>query len=146
MDLTRAVVTESTVSLFAELRKFGLGAVWAAQTLAGFDDSTRNAILGNVGTLISFAVSGEDAEVISREFSTVIHARELVSLPSYHFFIKLRIDGTTSNPFSAETVPLSHVSDSNVFKRFLHFETSNPEKRSSADNTKDIETNTNVLF
>jgi hypothetical protein len=116
-DEAQAFVTDSTLSLFSELRKYGVGATWSAQYLSGFSESVRDAILGNVGTLITFAASGQDAEILARELAPVARPQDLVSLASYHFFIKLRIDGVTSRPFSGVTLPMQIVSSEPVLSK-----------------------------
>jgi len=103
-DEAHSFITESTVSLFSELRKFEVGATWATQYLAGLPEKLRDGILGNVGTLLLFGVSGEDAEFLSKEFALVFRSEDLVNLPTHNFYIKLRINGATSRPFSGETV------------------------------------------
>ncbi len=105
-DEAQAFITESTISLFSELRKFGIGATWATQYLSSFPETLRDAILGNVGTLLSFAVSGEDAEFLAREFMPHVTTADLVGAPTHNFYLKLRIDGITSHPFSALTIPM----------------------------------------
>jgi len=62
------------------------------------------AILGNVGALISFRVSAEDAKYLEQEFHPVFDQQDLVNLPSYSIYLKLMIDGKTSTPFSADTL------------------------------------------
>ena len=60
-DEAQQFLTESSVSLFSELRKYGVASTWATQYLASLPETIRNGILGNVGTLIAFTLSGEDA-------------------------------------------------------------------------------------
>jgi hypothetical protein len=69
-------------------------------------EKIRAAIFGNVGTLISFRIGAEDADFLEKEFSPVFNQYDLVNLPRYCMYLKLMIDGATSQPFSAETVPL----------------------------------------
>jgi hypothetical protein len=62
------------------------------------------AILGNVGTIISFRLGLADAEILEKEFSPVFSALNLTRLPNYHIYLKLIVDGAVSEPFSAETL------------------------------------------
>ena len=116
-DEAQSFITDSTLSLFSELRKYGIGAVWAAQYLSGFDESMRAAILGNVGTHVAFTVSGEDAKILSQEFAPVIRFQDFVGIPNHHFFIKLKIDGITSSPFTGRTLPLHILGSENLRER-----------------------------
>jgi len=63
------------------------------------------AILGDIGTLISFRLGAEDAKFLTQEFYPILSQDHLVNLPAYNVYLKLMIDGQTSQPFSAETLP-----------------------------------------
>jgi hypothetical protein len=67
----------------------------------------RKAIFGNVGTIISFRVGAEDAEHLTKGFHPIFNEEDLGSLPRYSIYLKLMIDGATSQPFSANS--LKHV-------------------------------------
>jgi len=62
-------------------------------------------VFGNVGTVIAFRVGARDAEYLAREFYPVFEREDLIRLPTYHIYIKLMIDGVTTKPFSAVTLP-----------------------------------------
>jgi hypothetical protein len=74
------------------------------QYLSQLDPQVRDAILGNVGTVISFRLGLSDAEILSGEFYPAFSASDLINLPNYHVYLKLMIDGKVSQPFSGETV------------------------------------------
>ena len=65
----------------------------------------RDAIFGNVGTMIVFRVGAEDAEFLEKEFQPDFMAADFVGLPKYNFYTKLLIDGVSSRPFSASGIP-----------------------------------------
>jgi Type IV secretion-system coupling protein DNA-binding domain len=98
-------VTLSFADILAESRKYGLNMVLAHQHLLQLDEKLRAAILGNAGTLISFRVGVEDAEILAKEFHPVFGPTDLVNLPNHHIYLKLLIDGAPSQPFSAFTLP-----------------------------------------
>jgi hypothetical protein len=98
-------LTLSFSDILAESRKYGLNLVLAHQHLLQLDDKLRAAILGNAGTLISFRVGVQDAELLAREFYPVFGESDLVNLPNHHIYLKLLIDGAPSEPFSAFTLP-----------------------------------------
>ena len=77
----------------------------AHQYIEQLDDEIRAAIFGNVGTVISFKVGAEDARYLAREFYPIIEEADIINLPNYHIYLKLMIDGVTSKPFSAVTLP-----------------------------------------
>jgi len=78
--------------------------ILAQQYLSQVDQQVRDAVLGNVGTMMSFRLGPADAEILEKEFAPEVRALDLVGLPNYHIYLKLMIDGKVSRPFSAETI------------------------------------------
>lgn len=97
--------TESFAGAVSELRKTKVGLILAHQHLHQIPESIRLAILGNVGTMVSFRVGAKDAPYMAREFYPDIGQEDLVRLPNHHIYLKLMIDGSPSRPFSAITLP-----------------------------------------
>jgi type IV secretory pathway TraG/TraD family ATPase VirD4 len=98
-------VTLSFAEMLSGSRKYGLNVVLTSQHLGQTDETLRAAILGNVGTFVSFRVGVEDAEILAKEFYPVFTESDLVNLPNHHIYLKLMIDGAPSEPFSAFTLP-----------------------------------------
>ena len=65
----------------------------------------RDAVFGNVGTIISFRVGAADAEFLEKEFMPEFLENDLVNLAKANIYIKLMIDGVASRPFSASHAP-----------------------------------------
>lgn len=105
VDEFQNFATSSFVDILSEARKYRLNLILSNQYLGQIDEKIRMAILGNVGTLVSFMVGAEDAKYLSQEFYPLFNQDNLVNLPSYNIYLKLMIDGQTSQPFSAETLP-----------------------------------------
>ena len=105
VDEFTSFATPSFVGLLSEARKFGLALTIASQTLQTIDDDIRSAVFGNVGTILAFQVSAEDAMYLEREFTPEFQAEDFVKLPRYHLYLKLMIEGRTCRPFSAVTLP-----------------------------------------
>lgn len=105
VDEMQSYVTMSFVDILSEARKFGLSLFLTHQYLDQLDEPIRKAIFGNVGTTIAFRVGAHDAEFLSQEFYPPFTSEDLINLPRYHIYIKLMIDGTASEPFSAVTIP-----------------------------------------
>ena len=76
-------------SLVAEARKFGVGLVLATQSLAAMDPVVRAALRGNVGTLVSFRVGADDAEIVSREFAAEYAASHLMRLGTGEMVVRV---------------------------------------------------------
>lgn len=107
IDELQSFVTDEFPSVLAEARKYRLNiAGMANQFISQLPENLASAIFGNVGTLISFCLGSEDAEIISREYFPIFTAEHLQSLPAYNAYLKLSIDCSTSEPFSAMTLPL----------------------------------------
>lgn len=104
VDEFQNFTTLAIANMLSELRKFGVGMVLAHQYLHQLELDIRHAVLGNAGTLISFRLGAHDAGLIAHEFEPVFDRTDLLSLPNYHIYLKLMIDGTPSAPFSATTL------------------------------------------
>lgn len=105
VDEFQSFTTSGFVDILSEARKYRLNLILANQYLHQVDDKIRRAILGNVGTLITFRVGTEDAWILAQEFYPVFRQSDLVNLPAYAMYLKLMIDGNTSEPFSANSLP-----------------------------------------
>ncbi len=104
VDEFQSFATSSFVDILSEARKYRLNLILSNQYLGQIDEKIREAILGNVGTLVSFRLGAEDAKYLSEEFYPVFSRDDLVNLPAYEIYLKLMIDGKTSEPFSGETL------------------------------------------
>jgi type IV secretory pathway TraG/TraD family ATPase VirD4 len=104
LDEFQSFTTLSLANMLSELRKYRVNLVLAHQYLSQLDLQVRDAILGNVGTVVSFRLGLADAEVISKEFWPEFSAEDLVRLPNYNIYVKLMVNGAVTRPFSAETL------------------------------------------
>lgn len=104
IDEFQSFTTLSVANMVSELRKYRVGLVLAHQHLYQLEPEVRHAVLGNVGTIISFRLGPEDARIIAREFEPVFADGDLVNLPNHNIYVKLMIDGTPCRPFSATTL------------------------------------------
>ena len=103
-DEFQTFTTTSFAGMFAEMRKYRLSMILAQQHLSQIEEQVRDAIFGNVGTLITFRVGASDAELLEKELQFAFTADDLVNLPNYHIYLRLMIDGVMSKPFSAVTI------------------------------------------
>lgn len=106
IDEVHSFITKSFADILSESRKYGLSLFLTHQYIDQLPEDIVRSILGNVGTLISFRVGNRDAKVLAEEFSPILSETDLINLPRYNIYIKLLIDGTTSKPFSAITMPI----------------------------------------
>lgn len=116
VDEVHNFLTPAFADILSESRKYGLNLILAHQYTEQLDEKMRSAVFGNVGTIISFRVGLEDARLLSKEFYPVFDAPDIIGLPSYHIYLKLMIDGTSSRPFSAITLPPPRAEASHKFE------------------------------
>ena len=110
LDEFHNVTTQSLATFLPELRKFKLSITMAHQYMHQLDTDIQHAVLGNAATLISFRLGAKDAPLLAREFEPKFETVDLLNLPNYHIYLKLMIDGTPSQPFSATTLTPQEVS------------------------------------
>lgn len=106
VDEMHSFVSLSFADILAEARKYGLSIFLSHQYIEQLHEKIRSAVFGNVGTLISFRIGAEDAQFLEKEFEPVFDRHDFVNLPRYSMYLKLMIDGATSLPFSADTLPV----------------------------------------
>ncbi|MBI1956868.1 MAG: type IV secretion system DNA-binding domain-containing protein [Candidatus Niyogibacteria bacterium] len=121
VDEFHNLVTTTFESLFSESRKYGLALVVAHQYMAQLLAQVRATVLGNVGTIIVFRVGGDDAAHLEAEMTPVVKAKDMVNLGMQQFYIKMTIDGDTSDPFSAETLKILPPEHESFKDRILEY-------------------------
>ncbi len=116
VDEFQNFATTSFIKILSEARKYALNLTVANQYTAQIDKQVQDAILGNVGTLISFTVGAQDAYVLEKEMGKQFVADDLVSLKRFQILAKLSVDWETSDPFYAITLPLPECANQNKEK------------------------------
>lgn len=97
--------TDSFASILSEARKYRLNLIVANQFIGQLTNEIRDAVFGNVGTIISHRVGPEDAEFMTKQFAPAFDARDLVNIPNFNSVIKLLVGGLPSQPFSMADLP-----------------------------------------
>ncbi len=97
--------TDAFASILAEARKYRLCLTLSHQYIDQLSLPVRQAVFGNVGTLIAFRIGYSDAEVIEKELGKTISASMLADLDRYETVVKLLEDGTNKEPFRARMLP-----------------------------------------
>jgi len=105
------VSTEIFSHILSEARKYRLNLIMAHQYISQLDDRVREAVFGNVGTMISFRIGNSDAELLQDIFRPVFKQDDFMNLDRYMIYLRLAIDGKSSRPFSARTLPPFHGFD-----------------------------------
>ena len=109
VDEFQNFVTDAFAGILSEARKYRLNLTvahqYTAQLVSDKSTAVRDAVFGNVGTMIVFRCGSDDAEFLESEFDPEFTPQDIVNLPNYKVYMKLMIDGVTSRPFSAKTLP-----------------------------------------
>lgn len=122
VDEFQNFATDSFANILSEARKYHLSLILAHQYVEQLSDNVRAAVFGNVGTLVTFRVGATDAEFLAKEFMPLFTEEDLVNIPKFNFYIKLMIDGLTSDPFSAKTLaPLSKEDRTDNLERVINY-------------------------
>ncbi len=119
VDEFQNFATESFAGILSEARKYRLNLIVAHQYIGQLEEEVRDAIFGNVGTIITFRVGAADAEFLEKEFEPVFMMNDLVNLAKYDIYLKLMIDGVTGDAFSATTLPPSKVTEQSSEEKII---------------------------
>lgn len=105
VDEFQNFATESFESILSEARKYRLNLVLGNQFMTQLTDKIREAIIGNVGTVISGRIGVTDAELMVKKFQPVFDAEDLTKLPNYQAITSVMINNVPSAPFSMSLLP-----------------------------------------
>jgi hypothetical protein len=108
LDEFQSLTTPSTAIMLSESRKYRVCLTLSHQLTRQLDQATYSAVIGNCGTLLSFRVGLDDAEVLAPAMSKhpgQLAPADLCNLPNYTAYVRLLIDGHPSRPFSLRTLP-----------------------------------------
>jgi hypothetical protein len=103
VDEFQNFITDVFATILSESRKYKLSLNITNQYIEQLDEKTRNAVIGNVGTLISFRIGAADAEFLVKEFDP-LKSDDMTNIDKYNFYIKMLIDGAPTRPFNAHSL------------------------------------------
>jgi hypothetical protein len=104
VDEFQNFATDTFASILSEARKFRLDLNITNQYIAQIPELIRDAIIGNVGTIVSFRIGVPDAEFMAKEFDPVADQTDLNNIDTYNAYVKLLIDNAPARPFSMQTI------------------------------------------
>lgn len=105
VDEFQNVATDAFCSILSEARKYRLNLTLSHQFGAQLREPVREAVFGNVGSIVAFRTGAEDAETLSREFGAAYPAREFTGLSNFEVLAKVLAGGETVEPFKGRTLP-----------------------------------------
>lgn len=126
IDEFQNYITDSIESILSEARKYRLGLILAHQYIAQLEGNdpkdkskVKEAVFGNVGTIMSYKIGAQDAEYMAKEMAPVFSDQDLISMDKYKSVIKLSIDNQPSKPFSLIPVnPYTEAGDNEAAEAF----------------------------
>jgi hypothetical protein len=114
VDEFQNFATDSFAVILSEARKYGLNLTVANQYISQMAPEVRDAVFGNVGSMIAFRVGADDAGILTKYFEPQFEAQDLLQQNNRHFVATMAIDGEKTPAFSGKTLnipptPTSHV-------------------------------------
>lgn len=106
VDEFQNFATDSFATILSEARKYALNLTVANQYISQMNDTVRNAVFGNVGTMITFRVSADDAPILAKQFEPQFEPNDLLQMHNRNFIVNMVINGEKSPAFSARTLQL----------------------------------------
>jgi hypothetical protein len=106
VDEFQNFATDSFAVILSEARKYALNLTVANQYISQMPETVRDAVFGNVGSMVSFRVGAEDGNILGKYFAPSFLPEDLIKLHNRHIFISMSIDGEKSIPFSATTLTM----------------------------------------
>ncbi len=97
--------TETFSDILSEARKYRLSLVVANQFVGQLTDEIRDAVFGNVGTVISSRTGANDADFLVKYFSPIFDTDDLTKMPNYSWAVQMLMNGTPTQPFSMNSLP-----------------------------------------
>lgn len=97
--------TDSFATIMSEARKYHLNLIVANQFTTQLTDEIRDAVFGNMGTIVAFRIGQPDVEALSRYFQPTFDGNDLVRIPNHNTIMRSLIGGVPTQPFSMATLP-----------------------------------------
>lgn len=102
VDEFQNFATPDFAQILSEARKYRLNLVVANQFIGQMEEEVKNAIFGNVGSIVSFRVGVTDANYLQHEFQPTFSESDLINVERYHAYVKTLVGGETTTPFSID--------------------------------------------
>jgi len=97
--------TDSIATILSEARKYRLDLIIAHQFIAQLTEKIRDAVFGNVGSMVTFRISAQDAEFVAKQFEPVFGISDLINIDNFNAYVKLLINNQPAPPFNIKTLP-----------------------------------------
>lgn len=97
--------TDSFATIMSEARKYHLNLIVANQFITQLTDEIRDAVFGNMGTIVAFRVGQQDVDILAKYFQPQFDANDLLRVPNHNTIVRTLIGGVPTQPFSMSTIP-----------------------------------------
>ena len=102
VDEFQNFATPDFAQILSEARKYRLNLIVANQFVGQMEEEVKNAIFGNVGSLLAFRVGVTDANYLQHEFQPVFSEADLINVDRYNTYVKTIVNGEPTTPFSMD--------------------------------------------
>ena len=136
IDEFQNFITDSIATILAEARKYKLNLILAHQYVGqlsegsgpeskSYGDKIKDAIFGNVGTLMSFRIGVDDAELIAKQMAPVVDEYDLINIERFNAYVRLLVNNQPQKAFNVHTFPPAEgsakiINDIIEFSRFKY--------------------------
>jgi hypothetical protein len=111
VDEFQNFATDTFAEILSEARKYRLNLTIAHQYMGQLSDEVRKTVFGNVGSMVSFRVGAEDAQVLAQEYSPIFKERDIINLGVREFYTKMSVNGELREAFSGRTLDVPFVTE-----------------------------------
>lgn len=111
--------TDSFATIMSEARKYRLNLIVANQFTTQLSEEIRDAVFGNMGTIIAFRVGQNDVEALSRYFKPIFEPDDLLRIPNYNAIVRTLINGVPTQPFSMAALPSLGTPNENLSQALM---------------------------
>jgi hypothetical protein len=92
--------TDAVASILSEARKYALSLTMAHQFIGQLEENIKNAVFGNVGSMVVFRVGVQDAEFLVKQFEPIFDQNDLINIDNLNAYAKILVNGETTKPFN----------------------------------------------
>jgi hypothetical protein len=134
VDEFQNFATDSFATILSEARKYALNLTIANQYISQMEESVRNAVFGNVGSMVTFRVSADDSPFLSKYYEPQFEAADLSNLHNRHFVTTMSINGEKAAAFSGMTLNIPNIQNSYLNEIIAHSRSQYSSDRQTVEN------------
>ncbi len=99
VDEFQNFTTNSVATILSEARKYRLNLIIAHQYMPQLEEEIKNAVVGNVGTMMSYRVGVDDAEFLEKQFEPEFSKFDLGNIDNYQYITRMMVNNKVTSPF-----------------------------------------------